>query len=113
MIMFRHVAFKEMESFSNDVIRLLSDSEYAALQKALALDPEKGEIIRHTGGARKIRVALRGRGKRGGGRVVYYYQVAEVVHFLIIYAKNEQDGLSPGQMRWVREVIIGIKEGRL
>lgn len=113
LIMFRRIVFTETRDFSEDVVRLLSDSEYAALQRSLALDPEKGDIVRHTGGARKVRVALRGRGKRGGGRVVYFYQVAEVIHFLLIYAKNEQDDLSPGQMRWVREMIIGIKDGRL
>jgi hypothetical protein len=113
MITFRHIEFKEMGSFSGDAARLLNDSELSALQRTLSLEPEKGDLIRHTGGARKIRVALRGRGKRGGGRVVYYYQLAEAIHFLFIYAKNEQEDLTPGQVRMVREIVGLIKEGAL
>jgi len=111
--MFRHVVFKEMAGFSEEAARLLSDSEFVGLQKMLALDPEKGDIIPHTGGARKVRVALSGRGKRGGGRVVYYYQVAEVIHFLFIYAKNVQEDLSSNQMKWARNTIEKIKKGEL
>ena len=105
--------FKELEGFSDEVVRLLGDVDYAALQKDLADHPETGEIIRQTGGARKMRVALTGRGKRGGARVVYYYQVADVIHFLLIYPKNVQEDLTPNQTKWVRQMVQYIKEGRL
>jgi mRNA-degrading endonuclease RelE of RelBE toxin-antitoxin system len=113
MIIFRPLQFKESKRFSEDVVRLLDDSEYAALQRSLVLDPEKGDVIRHTGGARKVRVGMRGRGKRGGGRVVYYYQAAAVIHFLLIYPKNEQEDLTPDEMDWVREAVERIKGGSL
>ena len=48
-----------------------------------------GDVIAGTSGARKIRVALEGRGKRGGGRVIYYYRHARnAVFFLALYPKN-------------------------
>jgi mRNA-degrading endonuclease RelE of RelBE toxin-antitoxin system len=111
LITFRHVAFTELEGFSDNVTRLLSDSEYARLQKSLALDPEKGDLIRHTGGARKIRIRLSGRGKRGGGRVVYYYQVTDVIHLLLIYSKSELEDLTPHQLKWIRDRVEEIKKG--
>lgn len=65
--------FKELEGFSEEVVQLLSDAEYSALQAELLAHPGKGKLIQETGGARKIRVAMQGRGKSGGARVVYYY----------------------------------------
>jgi hypothetical protein len=62
--------FFESDHFRKRVVLYLTDEEYAALQYELSGNPDKGDVIRDTGGARKIRVALVGRGKRGGGRVV-------------------------------------------
>ena len=105
--------FKELEGFSDEVVKLLSDAEYSALQLELLTGPEKGKLIQETGGARKIRVAMQGRGKSGGARVVYYYQVADVIHFLLIYSKSEQENLTPKQTKWVRRMVEDIKEGKL
>ena len=102
-----------MEGFSEEVVQLLSDAEYSGLQAELLVQPEKGKLIQETGGARKIRVAMQGRGKSGGARVVYYYQVADVIHFLFIYPKNSQENLTPKQTKWVRKMVDDIKEGRL
>ena len=49
----------------------LGDSELARLQSLLFMDPEAGDVIQGTGGARKVRIPLEGRGKSGGGRVIY------------------------------------------
>ena len=49
----------------------LGDSELARLQSLLLMDPEAGDVIQGTGGARKVRIPLEGRGKSGGGRVIY------------------------------------------
>lgn len=102
-----------MEGFSEEVVRLLSDVEYSALQAELLAQPDKGKLIQETGGARKIRVAMQGRGKSGGARVVYYYQVADVIHFLFIYPKNMQENLTPNQTKWVRKIVEEIKDGNL
>lgn len=113
MIILPELIFKETQVFSENVTRLLSDFEFAALQRMLTLYPERGDVIRNTGGARKVRVALAGRGKRGGGRVVYYYQVEKVIHLLLIYPKNEQEDLTPEQVKSIRRTVDLIKNGRL
>lgn len=105
--------FKELEGFSEEVVQLLSDAEYSALQAELLAQPDKGKVIQETGGARKIRVAMQGRGKSGGARVVYYFQVADVIHFLLIYPKSLQEDLTPKQTKWVRKMVGDIKEGKL
>ncbi len=75
--------------------------------------PEKGDLIKGTGGARKIRVAANGKGKRGGARVIYYFQVAHTIHFLAIYSKNSQEDLSSVEKKLIAGLVQNIKEGIL
>ena len=65
--------FVETPIFTKEVRSLLSDDDYRTLQTALMLRPEQGEIIRGTGGLRKIRWGGKGHGKRGGYRLIYYW----------------------------------------
>jgi mRNA-degrading endonuclease RelE of RelBE toxin-antitoxin system len=64
----------ETEEFLKHAKSLISDSERALLVAFVGANPEAGDIIPETGGVRKIRWALEGKGKRGGARVIYYYQ---------------------------------------
>jgi hypothetical protein len=65
----------------------------------LAADPTAGALIPGGGGLRKLRIGLSGRGKRGGARVIYYYfNEDEPVFLLDVYAKNEADDLSAGEL---------------
>jgi hypothetical protein len=60
--------FIESPIFTEDVTQLLSDEEYAALQIHLTTHPDAGDLIKDTGGLRKVRWTVKGRGKRGGTR---------------------------------------------
>ena len=69
--------FVETRLFTGLVSRYLSDDEYADLQRTLIADPEAGDVIRGTGGVRKLRWGIAGRGKRGGIRIIYYVRAQQ------------------------------------
>ncbi|HRI16050.1 MAG TPA: type II toxin-antitoxin system RelE/ParE family toxin [Verrucomicrobiota bacterium] len=76
------------------------------MQAHLATRPDAGDLIRGSGGIRKIRWAGSGRGKRGGLRVIYYWWVAQDrISMLLVYPKNEQDDLNAGQLKQLRKAL--------
>ena len=98
--------FVETPVLTAAVTSLLSDEEYRQLQLALLIRPEQGALIRGSGGLRKLRWGARGRGKRGGVRVIYYWHPAEqFLYTLLIYAKSQQDDLTPAQLRVLRRLV--------
>jgi hypothetical protein len=69
----------------------MPESERANLVAFVAANPRAGDLIAGTGGVRKLRWALPGRGKRGGGRVVYHFHSEQLPLFLLAaYEKNEK-----------------------
>jgi len=89
----------------------LGDDELCVLQSLLVKDPEAGDVIQGTGGARKVRIPLEGRGKSGGGRVIYVdIVVREKIYLLMAYPKNVQVDLTPEQKKKVHKVVEMIKE---
>lgn len=83
-----------LRSFRKAAKKLFSEADLATLTGFLGNNPEKGDVIAGTGGLRKLRWALAGRGKRGGSRVIYYYHRPEwQVLLLTAYAKSEQEDL--------------------
>lgn len=98
--------FVETPVFTAAVTSLLSDEEYRQLQLALLIRPEQGALIRGSGGLRKLRWGARGRGKRGGVRVIYYWHPADhCFYMLLTYAKSQQDDLTPAQLRVLRRLV--------
>jgi mRNA-degrading endonuclease RelE of RelBE toxin-antitoxin system len=99
------VHFIETQVFTKQITSLLDEAEYRQLQVTLALKPRAGDIIRGSGGLRKIRWSVRGRGKSGGIRVIYYLVADEEIYFLFAYAKNQQEDLDSGQLRILRNLV--------
>jgi mRNA-degrading endonuclease RelE of RelBE toxin-antitoxin system len=98
--------FVETPVFTRGVASVLDDEHYRSLQLALALRPEQGAVIRGSGGLRKLRWALPGRGKRGGARVIYYWdRQTETFYMLFIYLKTEQGDLTPEQVRILGKLV--------
>lgn len=98
--------FRETSVFTRQVTGLLSDNELNALQWALMADPESSDLIKGSGGLRKLRWAGSGRGKRGGLRVIYYWHVpGSSILLLFAYPKNEQDNLTPAQLKLLKSII--------
>jgi hypothetical protein len=91
------VTLIETPEFLAATRKLLSATERDTLIDHLARNPDAGELIQGTGGVRKLRWGVEGRGKRGGARVVYFYHSRDIPLFaLTAYAKNEKSDLSQG-----------------
>lgn len=88
------------------VHELLSEEEYSKLQWRLIEFPEAGDVIPGSGGIRKIRFSAKGKGTRGGARVIYYLAAAHGKIFMLdIYAKNEKTDLSIEQIRTLKKLV--------
>jgi len=98
--------FVETPVFTKEVRDQLADDEYRALQLALLFRPEQGAVIPGSGGLRKLRWGVGGRGKRGGLRVIYYWAAEEeIFHMLFVYPKNVQEDLTPTQLRVLSRLV--------
>ncbi|MCI0639943.1 MAG: type II toxin-antitoxin system RelE/ParE family toxin [Gemmataceae bacterium] len=98
--------FIETPTFTRVLNELLDDDQYQALQLALLLRPEAGPLIRGGGGLRKLRWSVRAKGKRGGCRLVYYWdRTSESFYMLLLYRKNKQEDLTPAQLRVLRHLV--------
>lgn len=101
--------FVETPLFVATAKSVLTDGELRAAQDVLLDDPRAGDVDRGTGGARKLRVALPGRGKSGGARVFYIYVEARAkVYLLLAYPKNVAGALSEVGRRTLRTVVEAI-----
>ncbi len=98
--------FIETISFTRRIRELLTDDEYSRLQATLSETPDLGDIIKGSGGLRKIRWAARGHGKSGGVRVIYYWVTEEsIVYMLSIYAKSVKDDLTKQEIKDLRRFL--------
>ena len=96
--------FIESSTFQKQREKHLSDEAFRALQNEIVEYPEKGVLIRGSGGLRKIRFGVEGKGKSGGVRVIYYFAVSiDTIYLLDLYAKSEQETLAPDQLKAVRK----------
>jgi mRNA-degrading endonuclease RelE of RelBE toxin-antitoxin system len=102
------LTFIETKLFTKLVGDYLSDDAYAALQQALIASPEAGDLIKGSGGVRKLRWGLAGRGKRGGIRVIYYLRSRQgEVWMLTLYAKNVAENIPAHVLKKIKDEIDG------
>ena len=98
--------FIEAPKFTELIQSHLNDEEYAALQWLLLERPDAGDIVPGSGGVRKIRWGLRGKGKRGGIRVIYYWKTADdEIWLLTLYAKNVQENIPAQVLKQIAQEI--------
>ena len=87
----------------------MTDEELRDVQRTLQSDPETGDAIPGTGGVRKLRAAMKGKGKRGGARVIYFYVITrQTVYLLLAYDKSETDDISEGGKRVLRQLAARL-----
>ena len=98
--------FIETPIFTKLVKELLPDEGYRKLQEALLMRPETGELIRGGGGLRKIRWRTAGKGKRGGLRVIYYWdKPGDSFYMLTVYRKSMKADLTRNQLKILRQLV--------
>lgn len=107
----------ETVRFLKDADGLMAESDRARLVEFIGVEPEAGDLIPETGGVRKLRWALSGRGKRGGARVIYFFHNENLPVFLLAaYGKNEKANLTPAERnamaRLVPALIAGYRNNR-
>lgn len=92
------ITVAEVPEFVRRAAKLLAAEELATLVEYLAANPKAGDLIRGTGGVRKLRWARGGRGKSGGVRAIYYFHSeAMPLYLLTLFAKNEKADLSAAE----------------
>jgi len=96
----------ETTIFTKRIRSLLTEEEYRNLQNELIINPEKGMVIRGSGGLRKIRWGISGKGKSGGVRIIYYWIIKKkTILMLLVYPKNEQDNLTSSQLKILKSLV--------
>ena len=91
----------------------LTDDDLRALETILLKNPKQGDTISHTGGLRKIRIPMegRGKGKRSGARVLYVdVELKKKIHLVNVYSKDEKDDLTPDEKKAISVVMKILKE---
>ena len=107
--------FVELPAFERYRTDYLDEEAFGNLQNALMRNPEAGEVIQGTGGLRKVRFAdkRRGKGKRGGLRVIYYWWSGGMQFWLYtLYDKDEMADLTPEQRKLFRAMLKAELEAR-
>ena len=96
----------ETSIFTKKIKTLLDDNEYRVLQNHLVKILNSGNIIQASGGIRKIRWAIKGGGKRGGMRIIYYWATShDQIFMLYVYAKNEHHDLTKDQLSVLKKAV--------
>lgn len=101
----------ETPAFSRQAAKLFDEHEKRELIDFLATNPLAGDEVPGTGGVRKVRFAVSGRGKRGGARVIYYYlDMTMPIYALLVYAKNVKTDMTSDEKRAVAALATELKK---
>ena len=99
----------ETSVYLREAGKLMSKAEREEVVTMIARDPEAGDVISGTGGFRKIRSALRGGGKSGGSRIIYYCDETMPVFLMQIYAKNDKANLTAAEKNQLKTLSEQFK----
>lgn len=101
----------ETPAYLDDAERLLTRAEREAIVDMVSADPLCGVVVPGTGGVRKVRVGVEGRGKRGGARVIYLFGGDDVPVFLLaLFAKNEKTDLTAAERNALGKSVAAMLE---
>lgn len=101
--------FIETSLFTRLIYKYLSEDEYLGLQMFLLRHPDSGNMVSGSGGVRKLRWSIKGKGKRGGIRVIYYWKVREdEIWLLTVYSKSERATIPGHILKQIAEEIKNV-----
>ena len=104
------VCFVELEVFTEDLLRVADDEALRQFEAELAARPEAGDVIRQSGGLRKARMKLPGRGRSAGARVIYLWlPEARCIALFMLYTKAKQANIPPALLARLRAAVENIK----
>lgn len=105
------ICFVELQAFTEEVLRVADEESLRQLQLELAAGPEAGDLIRQSGGLRKIRMKLPGRGRSSGARVIYLWLPrAHRIIFFMLYSKSKLADIPAELLPRLRAAVETIKK---
>ena len=100
------MVIKETSIFTKQIQELASDDEYAEFQNNLIENPKLGNLIKNSGGIRKVRMATTGKGKSGGARILYYWRKnEEQIFMLLAYSKSDIANITNAQLKILSQLV--------
>ncbi|ABX49163.1 addiction module toxin RelE [Shewanella baltica] len=103
------IEFVETSIFTRQIKELATDDELKDLQAELIAQPDKGDIIKGTGGLRKVRMAVGNKGKSGSMRVLYVLALADKIYLVLAYPKSVKDSLTAEEKAKLKQIVQSLK----
>ena len=105
-----NLTFVETPLFTRQIVECVDDEDYRAFQRELQADPQSGDLLAGCHGLRKVRMALGGRGKSGGARVIYLHLPEDhIIYLFLLFRKSDQANLSKAQRNQLGSFADQIK----
>ena len=104
------IEFIETPMFTRQIKQIATDDELKERQKLLIESPDKGDLIRQTGGLRKIRMATGVQGKSGSARVIYFLATEEIIYLVMAYPKSTKDSLTDAEKSDLKKLTKLLKD---
>ncbi|KFZ36835.1 toxin RelE [Shewanella mangrovi] len=103
------IEFIETSIFTKQIKELATDDELKDLQAELIAQPDKGDLIKGTGGLRKVRMAVGNTGKSGSVRVLYVLSHADKIYFVLAYPKSVKESLTDEEKSKLKQLVQLLK----
>lgn len=103
------IEFVETSIFTRQIKELATDDELKDLQAELIAQPDKGDIVKGTGGLRKVRMAVGNKGKSGSIRVLYVLALADKIYLVLAYPKAVKDSLTAEEKAKLKKIVQSLK----
>ncbi|NDK98858.1 type II toxin-antitoxin system RelE/ParE family toxin [Photorhabdus bodei] len=104
------IEFIETSMFTRQIKEVATDDELKELQRELIESPDKGDLIRGTGGLRKIRMAIGSQGKNGSARVIYLLATEDIIYLVMAYPKSKKDSLTDAEKAELKKLTKLLKD---